>query len=109
MNALSLSRISKQIPLNLRTSSRKQQSPFQLLQVKARFLSSSSSMAEAKEFPPQKIRAIVGEVAALLKERKETVSIAETVCLYVIPVFPFWDAKDISYSKSVDESDCCLR
>lgn len=38
-------------------------------------------MAEVKEFPPQKIRAIVAEVAALLKEKKETVSIAETVSL----------------------------
>jgi len=32
----------------------------------------------AKEFPPQKVRAIVSEVAGLLKERKETVSVAET-------------------------------
>lgn len=39
------------------------------------------NMAEVKEFPPQKIRAIVAEVAALLKEKKETVSIAETVSL----------------------------
>jgi hypothetical protein len=37
-------------------------------------------MAEAKEFPPREVRAIVSEVAALLKERKETVSVAETVC-----------------------------
>ena len=36
-------------------------------------------MAEAKAFPPQQVRGIVGEVAALLKERKETVSVAETV------------------------------
>jgi hypothetical protein len=39
-------------------------------------------MAEVKEFPPQKVRAIVAEVAALLKERKETVSVAETVCCF---------------------------
>lgn len=32
-----------------------------------------------KEFPPGQVRAIVSEVAALLKERKETVSVAETV------------------------------
>ncbi|KAK2625691.1 hypothetical protein QTJ16_005003 [Diplocarpon rosae] len=32
----------------------------------------------AKEFPPAKVREVVGEVAALLKERKETVSVAET-------------------------------
>lgn len=43
-------------------------------------------MTEAKEFPPQKIRDIVAEVAALLKEKKETVSIAETVSLpYLLP------------------------
>lgn len=36
-------------------------------------------MAEAKEFPPRQVRAIVNEVASLLKERKETVSVAETV------------------------------
>jgi len=35
-------------------------------------------MSEIKEFPPQDVRAIVAEVAALLKERKETVSVAET-------------------------------
>lgn len=34
----------------------------------------------AKEFPPEKVRAVVAEVAKLLKERKETVSVAETVC-----------------------------
>jgi hypothetical protein len=38
-------------------------------------------MSEAKEFPPQKVRAIVAEVAALLKEKKESVSVAETVCV----------------------------
>jgi len=37
-------------------------------------------MSEAKEFPPEKVRAIVSEVAALLKEKKESVSVAETVC-----------------------------
>jgi hypothetical protein len=40
---------------------------------------SQHKMSEAKEFPPQKVRAIVAEVAALLKEKKETVSVAETV------------------------------
>lgn len=30
-------------------------------------------------FPPEKVRAIVSEVAGLLKEKKETVSVAETV------------------------------
>lgn len=34
----------------------------------------------AKEFPPEKVRSIVSEVAALLKEKKESVSVAETVC-----------------------------
>jgi hypothetical protein len=33
----------------------------------------------ANDFPPEKVRAIVSEVAMLLKERKETVSVAETV------------------------------
>ena len=36
-------------------------------------------MSAAKEFPPEKVRAIVSEVASLLKERKESVSVAETV------------------------------
>jgi len=36
-------------------------------------------MSTAKEFPPEKVRAIVSEVASLLKERKESVSVAETV------------------------------
>ncbi|KAF7960827.1 hypothetical protein EAE96_000500 [Botrytis aclada] len=35
-------------------------------------------MSEAKEFPPQKVRDVVIEVAKLLKERGETVSVAET-------------------------------
>lgn len=30
-------------------------------------------------FPPEELRQIVQEVATLLKERKETISIAETV------------------------------
>ena len=42
----------------------------------ARFVSTENM---AKEFPPEKVRAIVTEVAALLKEKKETVSVAETV------------------------------
>jgi hypothetical protein len=45
-------------------------------------------MAEAKEFPPQQVRVIVREVAALLKERKETVSVAETVRLDYSPFLP---------------------
>jgi hypothetical protein len=36
-------------------------------------------MSAANEFPPEKVRAVVSEVASLLKERKETVSVAETV------------------------------
>ncbi|XMA18394.1 hypothetical protein WAI453_011185 [Rhynchosporium graminicola] len=32
----------------------------------------------AREFPPEKVRAIVAEVSKLLKEKKETVSVAET-------------------------------
>lgn len=38
-----------------------------------------ASFTMAKEFPPEKVRSIVDEVAKLLKERKETVSVAETV------------------------------
>lgn len=40
------------------------------------------SMA-ASEFPPKAVRAIVQDVASLLKERKETVSVAETVRVIV--------------------------
>ena len=35
--------------------------------------------AQESEFPPKALREIVAEVATLLKERKETVSVAETV------------------------------
>jgi hypothetical protein len=38
------------------------------------------SMA-ASDFPPKAVRAIVQDVASLLKERNETVSVAETVCI----------------------------
>src|SRR6266536_5914350 len=43
---------------------------------KRRFI---SRMSTAKEFPPEKVRVIVQEVAALLKEKKESISVAETV------------------------------
>ena len=47
-------------------------------------------MTENKEFPPEKIRAIVTEVATLLKEKGESASVAETVrlipCLLLPPV-----------------------
>jgi hypothetical protein len=33
----------------------------------------------ASEFPPAAVKPVVAEVAALLKERKETISVAETV------------------------------
>jgi len=39
----------------------------------------SSQAVMSAEFPPASVKAIVSEVAALLKERKETVSVAETV------------------------------
>jgi hypothetical protein len=39
-----------------------------------------ANMSAANEFLPEKVRAVVSEVASLLKERKETVSVAETVC-----------------------------
>jgi hypothetical protein len=41
----------------------------------------AGKMSAAKEFPPEKVRAIVSEVASLLKERKESISVAETVGL----------------------------
>jgi hypothetical protein len=43
-----------------------------------------TGLAETPEFPPLSVRAIVQEVGALLKERKETVSVAETVCFLLI-------------------------
>lgn len=39
----------------------------------------STVSTSASEFPPASVRAIALEVSALLKERKETVSVAETV------------------------------
>jgi len=41
------------------------------------------------EFPPEKVRVIVFEVAALLKERKQTVSVAETVCSFPFAAYDF--------------------
>lgn len=41
-------------------------------------------MAAARQFPPAKVGALAAEVVALLKERKETVSVAETVRLFVM-------------------------
>jgi len=38
-----------------------------------------TSMSEASSFPPSAVRDIVAEVATLLKERKESISVAETV------------------------------
>ncbi|CAD6442024.1 c5c86abe-41d8-4e42-aaa7-3ed830d4559b [Sclerotinia trifoliorum] len=35
-------------------------------------------MSEANDFPPQKVREVLSEVVGLLKERGETVSVAET-------------------------------
>ncbi|PQE22734.1 competence damage-inducible protein [Rutstroemia sp. NJR-2017a BVV2] len=40
-------------------------------------------MSGAQEFPPQKVRDVVVEVAKLLKERGETVSVAETISTFV--------------------------
>ena len=61
-------------------SQTKTSSLFQRLAVgtslKSRFV---STMSSASQFPPEKVKAIVHEVAALLKERGETVSVAETV------------------------------
>lgn len=38
-----------------------------------------STSAMVSEFPPAAVKPVVAEVAALLKERKETISVAETV------------------------------
>lgn len=43
-------------------------------------------MSSAKEFPPEQVRAVVSEVASLLKEKKESVSVAETVSLFLLIV-----------------------
>jgi hypothetical protein len=66
-----------------------------------------TKMSAANEFPPEKVRAVVSEVASLLKERKETVSVAETVCcssliqtydLFMLLLkFPTFVASDFSY------------
>lgn len=54
---------------------------YNTLQTLVRFISTNKM---AKEFPPEKVRAIVTEVATLLKEKKETVSVAETVCCILL-------------------------
>lgn len=38
-------------------------------------------------FPPENLKEIANEVAALLKERKETIAVAETVRLLSFPFF----------------------
>lgn len=35
----------------------------------------------AKVFPPEKLKGVVAEVAALLKEKGQSVCVGETVCL----------------------------
>ncbi|KAG0652317.1 hypothetical protein D0Z07_0932 [Hyphodiscus hymeniophilus] len=57
----------------------------------------------AKEFPPEKVRAIVNEVATLLKDKKETVSVAETVC-----TFSFFVMEPVDYSHLGSFSLPCL-
>jgi hypothetical protein len=41
----------------------------------------ASNMSSSNQFPPEKVRVIVSEVVSLLQERKESVSVAETVRL----------------------------
>lgn len=49
------------------------------------------TMSEAKEFPPRRVREVVGEVARLLRERGESVSVAETVWVFLfLFVFCLW-------------------
>jgi len=38
-------------------------------------------------FPPEELKAIVQEVATLLKERNETISVAETVVSSLLELF----------------------
>jgi hypothetical protein len=51
---------------------------------KVQFLRTAATLRAMSTFPPEKVRGIVGEVAALLKERKESVSVAETVCFFFV-------------------------
>ena len=60
----------------------------------------SRKINEMAEFPPDKVRVIVKEVAALLKERNETISVAETVCCF--PLFLASNHK-ISCLSSLDQ------
>jgi hypothetical protein len=43
----------------------------------------------ASSFPPQEVRGLVQEIATLLRERKETVSVAETVESMLIEVLAY--------------------
>lgn len=51
-----------------------------------RILSKIKRMA-SDSFPPENLKEIANEVAALLKERKETIAVAETVRLLSFPFF----------------------
>ncbi len=62
---------------SLASSTRTLKHPASTVQAPQHRRLASSTMA--KEFPPQKVRDVVAEVAKLLKEKKETVSVAETV------------------------------
>jgi hypothetical protein len=42
----------------------------------------------SSSFPPEELKQIVQEVATLLKERKETISVAETVGTYQLQAKP---------------------
>ncbi|KAH6669531.1 hypothetical protein B0J14DRAFT_598899 [Halenospora varia] len=42
------------------------------------FVTRTNMSATSREFPPEKVRSIVGEVASLLRERGESVCVAET-------------------------------
>lgn len=47
----------------------------------SRFFSRIKSMASSDSFPPANLKEIANEVATLLKEKKETIAVAETVGL----------------------------
>lgn len=51
----------------------------------SRPVSKHTATMSTSSFPPQELREIVKEVATLLKDRKETISVAETVRPYTNP------------------------
>jgi len=59
-------------------------SPLNLIHPK---LSIRALIMSSSTFPPEELKAIVQEVATLLKERNETISVAETVVSSLLELF----------------------